>query len=109
MEKLIDSLDNVSMDVRNLKEYLQDVEMPSREARSLAVNVGIYGAMAAKSMETLSAILAGLEDAKAEVKDVIEEEKGGEVPSEPVQEPEDSSPGGEASIQGPETEGSEGD
>ncbi len=109
MEKLIDSLDNVSMDVRNIIEYVQEVEMLSREARSLKIDVKIYGGLAAKAMETLSVVLAGLEDAKREVKEITKEEKGEQVPSEPVQEPPDGTPGGETLIQDPGEEGSEGD
>jgi len=109
MEKLIDALDNVSMDMRNLKEYLQGVELPSREARSLATDVGIYGSMTVRAMQTLSTLLAGLEDAKTEAREAAKEEKGGEVPSKPVREPEDGPPGGEAPIQEPGPETSEGD
>lgn len=108
MEKLIDTLDNVSMDLRNLKEYLQGVELPSPEARSLAIDAGIYGGMAARAMETLSAILVGLVEAKAEVKKVIEEEESGKGVGEQVQEPEDRETGAKTPPQESKTQGSKG-
>lgn len=108
MKKLISALEDLALQIRNMEEYLQTVELPSREAQSLAIDVGIYGGMTVRAMENLRALLASLEEAKEEVKEAIEEEEGGEVPSEPVQEPEDSAPGGEAPVQEPEAKGPKG-
>lgn len=109
MEKLIDRLDNMAMDMRNWQEHLRGTSWPSKALSNLSNDVIIYLAMAANAAERLTALLVPLVPAKPEPEEPAEEEEDGEVPSEPVQEPEGGEASNQVSIQEPETEGSEGD
>ncbi len=95
MEKLIGDLDSMTMDLKNWQEQLRNQELPSQSIRLTANDMITWLGMAASVAETLVHVLGALEDAKAEVKEIIEEEKGGEVPSEQVSEPEDREASGE--------------
>jgi hypothetical protein len=109
MKELISALEDLELSLGNMQEHLRGEEWPSREARLAANDVIISLDMAAHAVASLLLPLAPLEEAKAEVKEIIEEEKGGEDLGEQVPEPEDREAGDQVSIQEPEAEGSEGD
>lgn len=109
MEELISALEDLALQIRNMQSHLREIRFPSLLSQRLAVDAGIYGAMAASAMERLRTILVDLEEAKVEpVEPAEEEERGGDL-GEQVREPEDSEAGDTTPVQEPETEGSEGD
>jgi len=109
MEELMGDLDSMRMDMRNWQVQLREISWPSRSISLIANDLITWLGMAASVTETLAGLLAPLEETKPEVKEIIEEEESGEVPSEPVPEPEDREASDQVSTQEPEAEGSEGD
>lgn len=109
MEQVIGDLDSMTMDLRNWQEQLRKQEWPARSISLMARDLITWLGMAATAAERLSGILVPLETAKREVKEIIEEEKGGEVPSEPVPEPEDREASGEVPPQEPGDQEPQGD
>lgn len=131
MEEVIGDLDSMKMDLRNWQGQLREISWPARSISLVANDLITWLGMAASTAETLTRVLVPLEkakaevkevmdektifdlpipeEAKAEVKEIIEEEEGVEVPSEPVQEPEDREAGDTPPVQEPGPEASEGD
>ncbi len=109
MEFTMQDLRVLAEDLRGFQKNLREREWPSRAITLIANDLGTWLGMAANSAETLLHVLEGLEGAKAEVKEIIEEEKGGKVPSEQVSEPEDREASGEVSPQEPGDQKPEGD
>lgn len=100
MKHMITKLERLEKDLRAMQGHLQEQEWPARSISLTANDLNTWLGMAASTTETLKGVLRNLEETKAEVKEIIEEEKGGKVPSEPVSEP----PDGEASDQVPTPE-----
>ncbi len=101
MKEIIAELGEMVTSLKRMKVRLREQEWPSNAITLVANDMSTWLGMAASTAETLRRILSGLEEAKAEVKEIIEEEKGGEVPSEPVREPEDREAGDKVSAQEP--------
>jgi len=95
MRETIEHLEDMSLSLTNLRDWLRGESWPSESLRHMANDVIVWLGMTINAAETLRGLLEPLEKAKAEVKEAIKEEEGGEVLSEQVQQPE----GGEA---GPE-------
>ncbi len=109
MEEMIGKLERLEEDLLAMRDHLQEQEWPARSISLVANDLNTWLGMAANTTATLHHILSKLESTKVEVKDVIEEEKGGEVPSEQVSEPEDRETGGEIPPQEPGEEEPPGD
>lgn len=91
MQDMIGDLDSMVTDLHNWQDQLREVTWPSRSLSLQANDVIIMLGMSARSVGNLSEVLAGLEEAKAEVKELEKEEEGGEdlgeqVPGEEVHE-----------------------
>ncbi len=109
MKDVIEALTELKDDLGGIQDFLQGQEWPSRAITLIANDLNTWLGMAASSAETLLHLLVGLESAKAEVKEIIEEEESGEVPSEQVPEPEDLEASGEIPPQEPGDEKPPGD
>lgn len=109
MKEMITKLKRLEKDLRGMQGHLQKQEWPARSLTLIANDLNTWLGMAASTTETLKGVLSNLEDTKAEVQEIIEEERGGQVPSEPVREPEDGEASGEVSPQEPGEEEPPGD
>ena len=84
MIELINVLEDLETQLRNMQEHLRGQEWPSKALASLATDVSVYGGMTARATQTLRVALVALEERKPEGKEVKEEEEGGEDRGEQV-------------------------
>lgn len=109
MKDVIEALAELKDDLEDMRGVLQGVEWPSRAITRLANDLNTWLGMAVRTALPLLHTLEGLEGAKREVTEIIEEERDGKVPSEQVSEPENREGSDKVSTQEPGGEKPPGD
>ncbi len=102
MEKLTSALQDLELQMRNMQGHLRGLSWPSESLQHMANDVIVWLGLGASAVEGLRTVLGPTQEAAPVAEEIKEEEEGGEVPSEPVQQPEGGEAGDEVPILKPE-------